>query len=206
MVEVKDYLQDVAQIVRRCPTQTLVRAYVRAARKLCIESRWYRVTIVGQTVEGQQQYSLGSDPFLDIIGIRAMGGTQGTRKWPIVPSDPTQWSAVAQPGDPRRYAYIPQAQFAVNPTPNSVIDLQVTAVCAPKEGATQLPDEIMRWSEGFQDGALAYLLNIPGQPWSNAVLGQNYGQAWRAAIANAKADEQRAYNQGTVVARRRRIF
>ena len=210
-VAIIDYLQDVAQMARRCPTATLVRAYARAARELCTESRWYQVNVQGATVADQQQYSLGNDPLLEIIGILAMQGTDNSggspQKFPIRVSDATTWTPDDGTGRPTRYAYIPEAQFALHRTPDKVYDLLVTLQCTPKEDVTQLPAELMpKWSKAFQDGALAYLLMLPDQPWTDPLLATGYEAKFRAAKSNAKADAQRRFQTGTVMASGRRLW
>lgn len=207
-VDVIERVQDVAQIARRCPTNTLIRAYVRAARALCMQSRWYRVNVEGVTVADQQQYQLGSDPLLEICGIRAMQGAgPDGEAFPIRTSDPTTWDPNARPGRPGVYAYVPEGQFALHRVPDGVYNLTVTCQCAPKEAATQIPEDLLvKWGQGIQDGALGYLLSMPSTPWSSPVLGREYMRSLQATINNAKADEQRAYNTGTVMSRIRRLF
>lgn len=210
-VAIIDRIQDVAQIVRRCPTATLVRAYARAARILCTESRWYCVNVPGATVAGTQQYTLGNDPLLEIIGIYAMQGTDDSggspQVFPIRVGDPQTWNPNVNDGQPTRYAYVPEAQFVLYPVPDDAYDLAVTLQVTPKEGVTQLPAELLaKWSEAFQNGALGYLLSLPGQPWTDPQMGVLYERKFNAAKANAKADAQRRYQTGTVMARGRRIF
>lgn len=208
MAAIIDVVQSVAQIARRCPTQTLVHAYARAARKLCRESRWYVVNINGQVVANQETYSLGSDPQLEIVGIKAMQITDPRgQAHPVNKSDPTQWRPTTQRGMPRWYAYIPEAGFAVYLKPDRTYPLLVTAQVAPKQGVTHLPDDLLvKWDQTFEHGALAYLLNIPNQPWTDPIQAEANRRAFQAGIANAKADAQRSYNTGTVMANARRIL
>lgn len=208
MAAIIDVVQSVAQIARRCPTQTLVYAYARAARKLCRESRWYVVNINGEVVADQQTYTLGSDPQLEIVGIKAMQITDARGKsHPVNPTDPTQWRETDQRDMPRWYAYVPEGGFAVYLIPNQTYPLLVTAQVTPKQGVTQLPDDLLvKWDQAFEHGALAYLLNIPSQPWTDPVQAEVNRRAFQAAIANAKADAQRSYNTGTVMATARRIL
>jgi hypothetical protein len=49
-VQVIDVIGSVAQMCQSCPTTTLVRAYIDAARKLCHKSKWLRATIAGSTI------------------------------------------------------------------------------------------------------------------------------------------------------------
>lgn len=206
-VAVLDVIADVAQIVRRAPNTTLIGAYVRAARKFCRESRWFRSTLIGQTVADTQLYSLGTDPALEVLGLRAVsaaGLSGNVQSWPLNVQDPTSWNPNVQTRRPQAYAYVPEGQIALYPTPDQAYSLTMTLVLQPRSGATEVPEELLvKWDQALQDGALAYLFGIPGQPWSDPVRAQLHQRAFQAAINNAKADEQRAYNQGSVAARRR---
>jgi hypothetical protein len=45
-----DLVVEVRAICRQAPTAALIRAYVRAARRFCLESRWLQVSIAGATI------------------------------------------------------------------------------------------------------------------------------------------------------------
>lgn len=207
MAAVMDVIKDVAQIVRRAPNGTLIEAYVRAARELCGRSRWYRSTLNGPTVAGQQLYSLGSDPLLEVVGVRAVSGawlTGAARPWMLQFADPTLWNPNVDQAMPQMYAYIPEAQLAVWPVPDDAYQLTMTLQLQPKTGVTEIPDALLtKWDRVIQAGALAYLLRIPGQPWTDPVQAEAQRRTFEAGVGNAKADEQRAYNFGTTFIRRR---
>lgn len=200
-VDVFDQLANVAQIVRKCPTVTLRRAYVRALRDWCMQTQWLRTNVAGVTVADQAQYTLGNDPNLDIIGIYAMQASQvlgGTRQyWTLPPGDSGFWNANVVAGQPVRYCYVPEDQFALNPTPNAVFDLTITVILQPKDGTVNVPEApLLKYSNDIEAGALAYLLNIPGMPWSNPQAAAMYAREFKSGISNGKAEVQRQYNTG----------
>jgi len=200
-VDVNDQLANVAQIVRKCPTVTLRRAYVRALRDWCMQTQWLRTNVAGVTVADQAQYSLGTDPNLDIIGIYAMQASQvlgGRRQyWVLPPSDSGFWNANIVPGRPTRYCYVPEDQFALFPTPNDVFDLTITTILQPKDGVVNIPQApLLKYSNDIEAGALAYLLKIPGMPWSNPGDAAGYAREFKSGISNGKAEAQRQYNTG----------
>lgn len=207
-VPVTAQLQDVAQHVRRCPQPTIVRAYVAAARKLCTESRWLRLTATTQTEDATKVYSFEDDLYLDVVGIRAMErGIKPDTVTPIKPLDPTLWNANAEDGPPRYYSYIPEGRFALFPTPDTVYDITSTVEVAPKLSAAQLPSELLvKWHAAISAGALEYLLSLPRQLWSNPQMATKYAGILASAINNARAEEQRAHNTGTVQVRGRRLW
>jgi len=202
MVDVNNQLANVAQIVRKCPTTTLRRAYVHAMREWCYQTRWLRTNVAGATAANTAQYALGNDPNLEIVGVQAMQGSQasgsGTQYWSIAPSGSENWSANVPPGVPVRFQYVPEAQFALNPTPDDVYGLLLTLVLQPKEGAVNVPESpLVKYGTVFEAGALAYLLNITGQPWTNPRQAADHAKAFSAGIANGKSDVQRSFNAGS---------
>lgn len=208
-VRIAELLPDVAQICRKAPTGTLIRAYARSARDFCRQTRWYRSALAGQTVAGQQVYSLGSDPYLQVVGLHAATAAQisgNTKPWPLVVCHDTgAWDPGGNPGNPRQYAYVPEGQIAFGPTvPNLVLNIQMTLVLAPKRGVVELPEEILvKWEYALQAGTLGYLLALPDMPWTDLAEAKRQLATYQSGINNARADEQRGYNAGTVFMRRR---
>lgn len=205
--QVLDVIQDVAQIVRNAPNTTLIGAYIRAARKFCRETRWMRVSVSGQTTAGVQVYTLGSDPHVEVLGIRAASAARlagDTKQWTLGLSNTDAWDPNTRPARPLRYAYVPEGQIAIHPTPDAAYALTLKVVVQPKDGATALAEELLvKWDQALQSGALSYLLTISGQPWTNPLLAEQHRRAFQAAINNARADEQREFNAGNAFVRRR---
>jgi len=204
-VNVNDQLTNIAQIARRCPGPTLRRAYTRALREWCQQTQWLRVSLPGVTTANEPLYNLGTDLNLDIVGLRAVSLTQVIGTTPSVrglaPSDSTTWNPNMPAGVPRRYAYIPEGQVALNPTPDAVYTFNLSMIVVPKESmalTAQAPaTPLIKYSNDIESGALAYLLAIPGQPWSNPAMAAQYARDFKAAISNGKAEAQRAYNTGS---------
>ena len=104
-VAIIDLLADIAQIARGAPNPTLIRAYNRAAREFCRQSRWLRSALPGVTEAGTLLYSLGTDPDLEVIGIRAVSlarTTGNTTPRPLRVSASTTWRAGSVRGSTRR--------------------------------------------------------------------------------------------------------
>jgi hypothetical protein len=202
-----DLIADIAQITRKAPNATIIRAYNRAAREFCHQSRWLRSTLAAQTVEGSALYSLGTDPDLEVIGVKAVSCAPllgNTQPRPLRVSVPTGWPAGQPPGQPVRYAYVPESQIAFNPTPDATYDVVITLVLQPTLMCNSVPSEMLaRWDQKLQAGALAYLYEIPDQPWTNLQMSQIKMREFQAGISNARADEQREYNVGTFIAKKR---
>ena len=208
-MNITDLLAPVAQIARRCPTVTLIDAYRRAARDFCGQSRWYRVSIAIATSADEPTYSvLVPSGFndLEVIGVRLIRATDPRIQsyWQVFPKDITLFDPSVGPAAPRWYAYDPESGITFYQTPDNVYDMAVTLQCQPAQTASEVPDAILpKWERVLQAGALANLLAIPGQTWSSSAESVRYAKVFQAGINNAKADEQRGYNTGSVRVRPR---
>lgn len=205
-VAIIDLIADIAQIARNAPNPTIIRAYNRAAREFCRQSRWLRSTLPGETTADTSLYSLGTDPDLEVIGVRAVSiarQTGNTKPRALRVSASTGWPAGERSAEPQRYAYVPEGQLALNPTPDRVYDLLVTLVIMPTLASNSIPAELLpRWDQTLQAGALSYLYEVPGQPWSNPEMAMIKSRVFQAGIGNAKAAEQKEYQSGTNIARK----
>lgn len=202
-----DIIPDIAQVCRKAPNPTLIRALNRSAREFCKQTRWMRMSLQGQTVVGDTLYSMGSDQDLEIIGIKAMTAarqTGNTQPWPLHVSDPTAWVPGQQTSAPTRYAYVPEGQFSLNPAPDQVYDLVITIVVQPTLAANSVPGQLLvRWDRVIKAGALAYLYDLPGEPWTDHTQAQLKQREFQSGVNNARADEQRNFQAGTQFARKR---
>jgi hypothetical protein len=211
MVLTEDQVVNIAQQIRRCPTITLARAFTRAYRDWAGQTQYLRISIPGATQANIRQYALGDDPYLEITAVLAMQGSQTTgghlQLWPIGTSDSSQWDPNMPTGMPVRYCYVPQAQVALDPVPKQVYDLLITAIVQPKEGAEQVPvDGLTRYRSNIEAGALGYLYNVKGQPWSDPNQAMLNMRVFQTGVNNARADVQRAFNTGSVRVRPRPLF
>lgn len=208
-VAVLDVIADVAQICRKAPNGTLIRAYMRAANEFCRQSRWYRSALAGQTEAGTQVYNLGSDPHVQVVGVHAATAarlTGNTKSWPLgICNDTGGWNPNGTRTQPRQFAYVPEGQIAFGPNlPDAVYNIAMTLVLTPRRRAVVVPEEILvKWEGALQAGALQYLLALPNMPWTDLAESKRQGMTFQAGISNARADEQRGYNAGTVFMRRR---
>ena len=202
-VNVFDCLRNVAVVARKCPTPVLQTAYVTAVRDWCAQTRWLITTVPGMTTIGEQLYSLGAEPLLEIIGIKAMSITFSPspsgpeQTLPVHVGDPESWNPNHQPSMPRAYAYVPEGQFSLFPVPDKVYTLTATVQISPTENAREVPAILMpKWSSVFEAGALSQLLAVPGEPWTNEREADRYGRIFSSGVSNGKADTQRSYNTG----------
>lgn len=207
LVHVLDISQRVAQRCTGVPNGTLQRAMIDATRKLLRESRWYQTDVMGATAIGTRGYSLGSDPYEEIVGIKAVSITQTNGVVvPVYIGDASGWRPDGGTGLPRGYIYVPEGEIAVNPIPDKVYSMTVKVILIPKQGQNQVEERVLaKWDQAIQAGALAYLLTL-NEPWKDPNEAKVQEGIFRAGISNAKADEQRGFQAGSQVARSMRIF
>lgn len=210
-VDVFDKLAFVAERVRKCPTVTLRRAYVRAMRDWCAQTRWLRTTIAGATVANTQLYDLGSDPYVEIVAITEMSGVSGNltppQIWALRAGIAQSWNPNINTSQPQEYAYVPEGQFSLYPVPDAVYNLTVVVVLQPKDGAVQVPAApLVKYSSDIEAGALSVLLSMKGMPWYDAPEAMRQDKIFRSGINNAKADAQRLYQSGSQRATPRRFL
>lgn len=193
-----DLLANVAQICRQAPTPTLIAAYVRAARELCLGSRWLVVSITGETVADQQSYSLGGDTYAEIFGLAGITlYKSASDPRPLDESDSALWDPTQPTACPELYQYQPEAQFSLHPTPDAVYDMTIGAVIAPKVGSTSIDDRLVtKWRTAMEDGALAYLRAMPDVPWFNERRAEKHEFEFRRAISQAANIASLGFNAG----------
>jgi len=203
-INVTQVLGPVSEIVRQCPTTTLIQAYIAAVREFCNKTRILKTSITGVTVADTAQYNLGDDASNEVIGIRAMSiQGDGTNWTPVTDRSQTLWDANASTDEPEFYNYLPHAAFLLGPTPNAVYNLDVTAVLQPKLGVVSFEESLLvDWSEAFKAGALHRLLRIKGEPWSDP--GESNAQLilFTAQLNYGKSAEAAGHNAGSAATER----
>lgn len=198
-VNVKDLLTRVMERVQGCPTPTAINAYVDAAREFCGLSRLLTANIDAATEIDTPQYAMGNDPYIEVIGVRAMSVDRATNDWrPVTERSQTLFDRNAASDTPEFYAYLPEAQFVLHPTPNAVLPLKVTAVVQPKSTVTQIDASLLpRWEGALRAGALARLFAISGAAWVNPGEARRYETMFMAAVFSASASVSSGNNPGS---------
>lgn len=199
-VQILDYLAPVAQIARNCPTTTLVQAYLDAVREFCNTTHWLRTTITGVTditPSAVTVYSLGSDTYNEIIGIHAASIDESSTVTTALTERSTGFDPQLAAAVPEFYRYLPHGNFEVSPPPDAVYNLTISAIIQPKRGQAGIDETlVLNWEYVFRAGALAYLLRIPGQPWTDKAEANVQMALFREGIVKGCWDEQTGYNSG----------
>jgi hypothetical protein len=197
-IAVTELLHPITEIVRQCPTSTLIRNYIRAARKLCNDSRLLLRNTTAVTIANDPQYVIGDNPYEEVIGIKGMSYINGqNRVQAITERDAAEWDANESADEPEFYEYLPHSEFVLGPTPNAVYNLTLTLVVQPKRGAVTIERNLLvDWSDALEHGALYYLLRIKGQPWSDPAESTNQLVLFVDQINRAKSAVAAGHNAG----------
>lgn len=169
---------------------------------LVLTANYAGSTLAGQvyTVTRQnQKYSLGSDTYAEIFGVAGITLYENADT-PIFLTESTTgaWDPTEANDVPELYAYLPEAQVAVHPSPDAAYNMTITALITPKRGSTSIDSRLAtRWEYALQDGALEYLLGLPDTPWFNLDAAANlYGPRFRRAISDAANIGALGFNAG----------
>ena len=202
-VAIATLLGPVLQMAPNCPESIAIDAYVSAARRFCNRTRWLVSTLIGSTVApvgavGTPVYNLGSDTYNEIVGISAVSLRLNTTEGrPLTRSSSGSWDPDEPFGSPEVYEYIPQGQIALHPTPNAIYNLSIGLVLQPKLGSNSIDDRLLvNWADAFVSGALGTILDIKGQPWSDARRAAVEQGNFNGEVSKGKSDVAAGYNAG----------
>lgn len=196
VIAVSTLLTPLRQAARNYPEPLLIEAYVRAAQEFCQRSRWLTANVAAVTVADEPQYSLGSDPYAEVNGIRAIDITGLDAKiGPLTERVSSQWDKNADPGMPELYQYVPEGNFALHPTPDQAYNLTITVTLQPKDGATSIDSTLpINWKRTIEKRAMANVLSIPGMPWTDLRRAEVLEQRFNAECHSAFINALRGYN------------
>lgn len=199
-IPVVDLLSGISQRCRDAPIPTLIDAYVRAARDFCRKSRWLIAEVAGATTIGDTLYALGSDPYVEIIGLRALTFVNDQGKTdPVRDSVSSSWDTDDEPGPPEFYQYVPEGQFALHPAPDAIYDLTITLILQPKRGVNSIDTTLpVKWERTLEKGALAFLLNLRDVTWSDPREAAELKRQFNVDCASALLNAARGYNPGAL--------
>lgn len=184
------FLPEVAPLVPGCPNPVAVNAIRNAAIEFCTE------TLVWQ--EAQEAFSATSTDFP--MTLDAPSGTRAVQVVSMtvggVPVDPvteddldrTMPSWRTQSGDGVQGFYQPDdATVSVYPLPANSLSFQLRVAYSPTRAASSMSADIaQRHMEAIAAGALARLMDMPAQPWSNPDQALVMRGRFNNAIHNAR--------------------
>lgn len=211
MALVAQLITDVRQKVRPCPGAVIQRAYVRAARDFCGQSRWYQADYNLTLQANVRAYAIAppvasgfADTQLEVVDLTWQGhwinsSLTGALSWtPLGKADPSAFNPNVAPDMPTRVAYSPEGTVEFDAVPDQAYPVMLKVVYQPIEAATDIPDALLvKWREQIEAGALEYLYSLEGEPFANGKLAAASGAVYRAGINNAKANVAQAFQSGS---------
>lgn len=173
------------------PEPLIRRECALAARLLCSELRcWSEWLEPVRALQPGTEYDMEAPVGATIILVEGatIGGKDGRlASWRTYRTDP----AGSVPGD----ALVPVSHvaFRVGDDVAPGAEIRLRAVLEPTIEATALPDHVMDlYGQAIADGAMASLMLMPGQPFSNPQLAGAHAGAFHAAITGAHTREWRS--------------
>ena len=169
-----------------CSDLLAVDALRKSAIQLCEQTQAWQETIM-QTTQ-VQDVDLDVPAHSRASAIRRVF-VDGELIHPVMPDsvDPFE-----EPGTPHGYYRIAENVLRMVPAPSAQITLTIDAVLAPTHSANTIPDDLAeRCRMPLVWGALAYLLAMPGQSWTQPALAGAYQQMFDQHAANTALNDAR---------------
>lgn len=111
----------------------------------------------------------------------------------ISPITAGQADLFAQPGVPDGYYRTEDNVLRLVPAPSDAVSLSVDVILAPTYTATSIPDDLAnRCRKALIYGALAQLLIVPGQAWTNPTLAVAYQQMHEQETSHISVQDSRS--------------
>lgn len=192
MADIASLADDIRpQVPLAVPEPTFTWAILQAARMFCVESKVLRETAVYNVVANQRYYIL--EPVAADTEIFAVKAVQ-LGEFPL---DPTAFEEIPQSsGDALAWIFEPPEDVWLTPTPTSDVTdgLAVRQILQPVEGATTLPDALLRkYRDKITDGALSWIYNQDGMSWYNPNRAAAVMNTFEREIIKARHDADRTF-------------
>ncbi|HEX4843198.1 MAG TPA: hypothetical protein VFV57_05965 [Limnobacter sp.] len=204
------WTRDVAPHVSQCPATVIEFEIRNAAQTFFRGSRaWREVTGYFPVTAGQQTVLVEpSDPTHELVELDSSFVMLDNKRLP--PITPEQldslytedWTTLTGMPD-NHYCLTPnQVSLFRIPSQNAINGLKARISITVSDTATGLPDEIAnRFWDAIVVGARARLMLYKNSAWYDADMAAMYGNAFSAAIDDARLDAAQAYSGARIVAR-----
>lgn len=188
------FLALIAPLVPACPDSMIEQYLVMAARELCQRTRVWRVTDVLQTTGAEVELSF-VPPEASLIQIEKVE-FDGLELCPRQFRD--LWRHDMEAGGVP-HAYTQPRPETLLLIPSAAGTVRVSLFVMPGPTASTLPDFMFgQYAAELADGALAALLLLPGQSWTNPQLGLVHRSRFDAALDRTFAVHMRGQHRAPV--------
>lgn len=184
-----DLIPDVLTVMSADPSDPVTEhAIRRAAITFCRESWvWKEVCDPLDVLVGESTYDLEPPTGADVARV-VTAYLDGAELTPSSIDSPVFSSAGS--GHPKLWAQVDTEQIILAPHPDSTITaaLVVTLALQPSQTSQSLPKWIAtQHHDTIINGAIAFLLGMPGQTWTDYNLAAAKDSAFRAGISDARS-------------------
>lgn len=201
MADLSDFNQLIRIFVPGAPDNAIEFAVRESARRFCSLSWFVRRSISVTLVNGTSTYTLtAADSDEEVVGVHAV-------ELDGQPLDATKPELVQQQsGTPKCFYFEPTNTLTLDPVPDANIAGEVASVrvaVQPTLSTTSVPDELVReYRQCIANGAIAWLMNVPKQPWSDPNMAQQMEQKYMAQVMRAKETALRGHQPWGIHVRR----
>lgn len=159
----------------------------RAARTMCSEALCYKYEYTFNTVASQQDYDYVLPANTERVLIDYVRYNNEYLK-------PFSWDRISQEfedpdkeGSPNVYAEKIPGQISLYPTPVSAEEVKVRLSIMPIMGTDEMDDALQaQHGQTLVNGALSYLMLMPGKMWTDAQGGAVYNQLFVQGVDRAR--------------------
>jgi hypothetical protein len=190
----------VTPYVQSCPDPQIKQAIRDACIDFCTQTSLVQTVESQNVIAGEPQYDIS--PPVNHSLIRVIEVMLNERPLEAVQIDQVKHGAAMRAGEDTVVAAVvgtPNRYYQVRPTDDTIFlwpvpDLSSTSTLAiratftPTRAASQVEDVLFDdWAPEIGYGALARLLMIPGQAWTNPDMGSYFSKQYGKAVASATA-------------------
>lgn len=172
-----------------CPEPTVDLALVSAAREFCGVTKCWRADLAAiPTLLNTPSYALVFDANVDGHTI-INADLEGDELDLDVPDATSLTERRRGTGGRRRLRTVDMRTVTLIPTPAAGLNLRIEAICKPSESAANFAHDATadRYRREIARGALAELLNMNKQPWTNNVLAADLRKKFERDMGRVKS-------------------
>lgn len=188
MATIDNLYSDIRRIAKNCPELTLDFYLKETVRDFCQKTWYYQKTIDLPLGVEESYYPLELDSEDQIIAVKNVTFNDT----PIHPGRPEDINSTSSGNYPWCWFFEPRSTLVLRPFPSEVKATDkclVRVVLQPVDGSENVPEVIFRqYRETIAAGALASILMVPGEVWSNSNLAMVHMNRYNQGVNKAKSD------------------
>lgn len=190
MKPISDFFPRMLPYLPGCSEPLAAQAILDAAIVFCEDAQVVREELDSfTTATGEKSYALDAPSQQQIA--RVLDVTVDGRSLPGIAAEDVDLLVGAEGSPMSFYTSRNGSELLLNlfPTPDKAYQVQVRAALRPTRNATQLEDDLFNlWSDAVIAGAMARVMAIPGQPFSDPAGSAGYDVAAARAANKARVE------------------